>query len=417
MNHLLRFSLCLGILTGPALRVSAEEMTLTVLDDTCIVQDGGANDNNFGGRVELLTSNSSTSGSNRRFGLLRFDVSSLAGQFSSIDSMTLKLRLRSGGGRAVPTTGQTLDIFRIADANAGWVEGTGLSTPTPDPGVTVPDTATYRARSDNADTGLRVAWAGSAGLNTADTDYFTPALGSTATFNTTSGYAPGTVIEIPLTATGFTLTEMVNAWLTQGGTTNAGLLIRGRTGTANGQIFFDTNETEAAETPQPAQLVITYTPATGDPYTLWAAANQLTGENADPTSDADKDDAINFLEFALDGNPQSGGNDGKMRHGVTDIGGEQAFTLTLPVRNGAVFTGADALSAAQDGVQYQVRASGDLAAWTLDVDEVTPAFDAGLPALNSGWTYRTFRIAGPVATFSRVFFQVAVSQPAVAQAP
>lgn len=388
---------------------SADEITLSVLDDTCLVQDAGANDNNFGGRNELLTSNSSTSGSTRRFGLLRFDVSGLAGQFSSIDSVTLKLRLRNGGGRMVPTTGQILDIFRIADANAGWVEGAGLSTPTPDPGVTFPDTATYRAKSDNADTALRLLWAGSAGLNTAGTDYFTTALGSTAAFNTASGYATGTVIEIPFTATGFTLTEMVSAWISQGGATNAGLLIRGRSNTATGQIFFDSNETTDAGA-QPAQLVINYTPATGSPYVLWAAANQLTGENADPTSDADNDEAINFLEFALDDNPQSGAASGKLAHAVQDVGGEQAFTFTCPVRNGAVFQGASSLTAVQDGVQYEVRAGSDLASWALDIDEVTPALAAGLPQLSNGWSYRTFRVAGPVSSYSRVYFQVAVTQ-------
>ncbi len=38
-------------------------------DDTCLVQDAGADDNNFGGRVELLTSNNNTAGTARRFGL------------------------------------------------------------------------------------------------------------------------------------------------------------------------------------------------------------------------------------------------------------------------------------------------------------------------------------------------------------
>ena len=396
-------------MTGVARRVAADEITLTVVDDTCLVQDAGANDNNFGGRNELLTSNSSTSGSNRRFGLLRFDVSGLAGQFASIDAVTLKLRLRSGGGRAVPTTGQILDIFRIADANADWVEGTGLSTAAND-GVTAVDSVSYRMKKDNADVLQQLPWAGSAGLNTAGADYFTPALGSTAAFNSASGYMPGTVIEIPLSATGFTLTEMVNAWIAQGGSTNAGLLIRGRSNTANGQIFFDSNETPVDESPRPAQLVIRYTPGTGDPYTLWAAANQLVGENVDPTSDADRDEAINFMEFALDGNPQSGATDGKQRHAVAEIGGAQTLTFTCPVRNGTVFTGDNALSGTRDGVRYEIRASSDLATWTLDLDEVAPALADGLPVLNNGWSYRTFRIAGPVSALGRAWFQVAVTQ-------
>ena len=410
MKRPLSLILTLAI-AGGACRASADEVTLTVIDDACIVQEAGANDNNFGGRNELLTSNSSTSGSNRRFGLLRFDVSGLAGQFASIDAMTLKLRLRSGGGRTVPTTGQTLDVFRIADANAGWVEGIGMSS-APNDGVTAVDSVSYRMKKDNADPLLQLPWAGSAGLNIAGTDYLTPALGSTAAFNATSGYAPGTVIEIPLAATGFTLTEMVNAWITQGGSMNAGLLIRGRSNTANGQIFFDSNETPVDETPQPAQLVIRYTPGTGDPYTLWAASNQLVGENADPTSDADRDEAINFMEFALDGNPQSGATDGKQRHVVAEIGGAPALTFTCPVRNGTVFTGDTALSGTRDGVRYEIRASSDLATWALDVDEVVSALADGLPPLNNGWSYRTFRIAGPVSALGRAWFQVAVTQAA-----
>ena len=387
----------------------ADQVTLAVLHDTCIVQD--AADRNFGARAELLASNNSSNGSLRRFCLLRFDLSGLAGQFATIDSMTLKLRLRLSTNpvRAVPTTGQIMDVFRIAETNAGWVEGVGLSSGT---GTVVAEgSSTYRAKADSTVPGDRVLWTGATGLNTAGTDYFATAMGSTLAFDGTHGYDQGTVIDIPLTASGFTLTEMVNDWIADGHT-NAGLLIRGRSGSANGQIFFDSNETPLDTDPgrQPAQLVITYTPGGGDPYTLWARANNLSGADIDPTSNPDNDGALNLLEFALDGNPQSGASDGKMSHAVTDLGDEQAFTLTIPVRNGAVFSGDSALTATRDGVQYVVQASADLAAWTLDVDEVTPALTAGLPALNTGWSYRTFRVAGAVSAYSRVFFQVAVSQ-------
>jgi transcriptional antiterminator Rof (Rho-off) len=201
---------------------------------------------------------------------------------------------------------------------------------------------------------------------------------------------------------------MVNAWVTQGGTTNAGLLIRGRSGTANGQIFFDTNETTDAGA-QPAQLVIDYTPAAQTAYQIWVQANTLTGADADPTSDPDFDETVNLLEFAIDGNPKSGISSGKMACRVADIAGEPALTFTLPVRNGAVFSGANSLTATKDDVEYIVRASADLSAWTLDVDEVTPALSAGLPALNDGWSYRTFRIAGPVSLRPKAYFQLGVN--------
>lgn len=405
--HTLRLSALAFALLSPVSAVHAEQVTLTVVDDTCIVQDGGADDNNFGGRNELLLSNNNTAGSNRRFGLLRFDLSSIAGQYASIDSATLKLRLRSGGSRTVPTTGQILDIFRIATANKGWVEGTGTSTPTPDPGVTVINTATYRAKSDNATVASRILWAGSAGLNTAGTDYFTTALGATGAFNAASGYAPGTVISIPLTATGFTLTDVVNEWVADG-PVNAGLLIRGRNN-SNGQIFMDSLETTDAGF-QPAQLVIDYTPGTSSPYTVWAAVNGLTGADIDPTSDPDGDGSINCLEFALDGNPKSGVNTGKSAHQVTDISGETTMVLTVPVRNGAVFNGDSALVSVVDGIHYEIRASADLTAWNIDLDEVTPALSDGLPGLSNGYSYRSFRLAGPLSARSRAYFQIAVTQ-------
>ena len=250
-RHFLIVSAAASLLPASA---PAASTVFTVIDDATIIQDAGALDNNFGGRNEIITSQN-TSGTTRRLGLLRFDVSSLAGQFASIESVTLQLRLNTG--RTVPTTGQILDIFRIAEANAGWVEGTGSATPTPDPGVTVPDSVTWRALSDNDNVALRTNWAGSAGLGTAGTDYFTGAMGSTAAF-TAGAYAAGDVINLTLTASGFTLADMVNDWAADGAA-SAGLLIRGRSTTANGQIFFDSNETALAGA-QPARLTINYTP-------------------------------------------------------------------------------------------------------------------------------------------------------------
>lgn len=239
-------------LSGPVAATAATAV-ISVLDDTTLVQDAGADDNNFGGRNELITSQTTT-GNNRRLALLRFDVSSLAGQFSSIDSVSLQVRLNTG--RAVPTTGQILDIFRMGEGNTGWVEGTGTGTTAGD-GVTVPDTVTWRAKSDNAVVASRVNWAGSAGLATAGTDYFSASMGATNAF-TTGAYAAGDVITITLTASGFTLNDMINDWLADG-TANAGLLIRGRFTNTNNQIFFDSNETILAGA-QAARLTINYTP-------------------------------------------------------------------------------------------------------------------------------------------------------------
>jgi hypothetical protein len=82
------------------------------------------------------------------------------------------------------------------------------------------------------------------------------------------------------------------------------------------------------------------------------------------------------------------------------------MTLTLPVRNGAVFSdvsGPD-VSAVVNGITYRIEGSDTLAAasWTLNVAEVTDlgektAIQSGLPALSTGWTYRTFRAPASIS--------------------
>ena len=58
------------------------------------------------------------------------------------------------------------------------------------------------------------------------------------------------------------------------------------------------------------------------------------------------------------------------------------------------------LTQAGDAVTYGIQASDELVNWTLDVTEVigadATAIQTGLPALNEGWVYRTFRSPGPV---------------------
>ena len=88
---------------------------------------------------------------------------------------------------------------------------------------------------------------------------------------------------------------------------------------------------------------------------------------------------------------------------IASVGGEQALTITVPVRTSVgAFTGATSLTAnsAADSVTYTIEGSDNLSSWTLDIDEVigadATAIQSGLPALSSGWSYRTFRSPGPI---------------------
>ncbi|MCB1133711.1 MAG: hypothetical protein KDN05_21510, partial [Verrucomicrobiae bacterium] len=130
-------------------------------------------------------------------------------------------------------------------------------------------------------------------------------------------------------------------------------------------------------------------------YDDWAGGYGLDPEtDGAPGEDADHDGKTNLLEFATNDDPTSGASSGKMAGLVQDVGGSDVLTLTIPVRGaGTPFSGAtEQVSDPVDGIVYRIQGSPDLSDWnTTVVSEVVPALDAGLPALDPGWEYRTFR--------------------------
>src|SRR5690606_21029720 len=113
-------------------------------------------------------------------------------------------------------------------------------------------------------------------------------------------------------------------------------------------------------------------------------------------ADPDGDGLTNLEEFALDSDPNSGTTSGKVRGRIETIGEEQALVLTLPVRQGAIFSGAQAKTATVDGVIYTIRGTNNLVDFDQVVTEVIPASTTGLDTPNEGWEYRTFRLAGAI---------------------
>ncbi len=157
------------------------------------------------------------------------------------------------------------------------------------------------------------------------------------------------------------------------------------------------------------------------PYNTWAVAKGLTGlpgSSTDPakTADPDKDGKNNLEEFAFDGNPLSGANDGKVVGKVATVSSAQVLTLTLPVRSGAVFgnDGGDQLSGLIDGIYYRIEGGTDLVNFAATITEVLTgeeaAIQAVLPPLSTGWSYRTFRTAGTVPTVPKDFMRAKISE-------
>jgi hypothetical protein len=146
------------------------------------------------------------------------------------------------------------------------------------------------------------------------------------------------------------------------------------------------------------------------PYHAWTIVSGLTiGTNDGLTDDPDSDGVPNLAEFATNGDPLSGVHDGKNRTAIGDAGGLSFLTYTFPVRAGAVFSGTGPLLATRDGVTYSVSGSRDLAAFDENLVELSPALQAGLPALDEGWTYRTFRMSNPVDDLAAGFIRVTIA--------
>lgn len=153
-------------------------------------------------------------------------------------------------------------------------------------------------------------------------------------------------------------------------------------------------------------------PVAASPYSFWVSSKGLdgsAGRDPAPSADPDQDGLSNLLEFALGGAPLNA--DGSLTQArALSIGGTPYLTLTIAARTGAHFTGSAAqVSDVIDGVTYTIEASADLSAWTVPVVEATgtevSALQAGLPVLESGWTYRTFRTSASLTTTPRIFLR------------
>jgi hypothetical protein len=126
-----------------------------------------------------------------------------------------------------------------------------------------------------------------------------------------------------------------------------------------------------------------------------------------PAGDPDGDDANNLMEFALNGNPANPAPSGKLRSSIEEIADSQVLVLTLPVRDGAVYGGSPAKSAVVDGMTYLIEGTADLHHFDEGVTEI-PASASGMPDLDSGWTYHSFRLDDTPAVEPRGFLRATI---------
>jgi hypothetical protein len=176
--------------------------------------------------------------------LVAFNVSSLAGQYSSINSAQLRLRVLDGGNPAIFNLATvTIGIYEILPANAGWQQNlAGSSNQSGNHYVTWNyklQTAGDAQPSYEGST----PWAGSAGLSTAGVDYNpTPLFTFQTDLTKVYGYL---TVDLPV--------ALVEQWVTGA---NAGLLIKCSPLPANDWAFMMSSRTGGDNGPN---LFVDYT--------------------------------------------------------------------------------------------------------------------------------------------------------------
>ncbi|MED5587002.1 MAG: hypothetical protein VYB61_11645 [Verrucomicrobiota bacterium] len=233
-------------------------------DDTYVLNGGafGGGMSNYGKCKDIKVN-----GSNR-FGLLRFDVSSLFDKYSEIQSVTLRLFNQNA------PSGGAVSAYRLTPANSAWREGGNC-------GGTVlggnRNEVTWTHLADYGGFPARPSsWASGQGPTMAGVDYREPALAQT----NNAGAAADAPIDIEFTGD---LTALINDWSLastvegcrdRGGnpcwtgnwnwaqpapeTTNEGILLRGLGATTH--VFHSSEASDAALRPQ---LIVKYIPPGG----------------------------------------------------------------------------------------------------------------------------------------------------------
>ena len=149
---------------------------------------------------------------------------------------------------------------------------------------------------------------------------------------------------------------------------------------------------------------------TAQPYDTWISS-YFPGGDADTIGkdkDPDGDGYDNLAEFALNGNPDDGADNGYQVVALedTNANSQKELTLTLAVRKAGgspTFAGSP-LSAISDGVKYTIEGSLGLVFPTSAASEASPA--AGPGGLASDYEYRRFRLDASEGLTGKGFLRV-----------
>lgn len=193
--------------------------------------------------------------------------------------------------------------------------------------------------------------------------------------------------------------------LTHSGTDKVGVLIINGVTQPDGVYTFGTGKLEVSSS---------------TPFETWASSKGLDGtvgkENG-LSDDPDKDGRTNLAEFAFNGNPLSGSDNGQVylltADSSADDDTDKELILTLAVRKTtpAFTAGAPATAPLTDGINYSILGSTDLAAFGVTVTPVG-LVDPGVALTDAtNYEYRSFSLSGSNGLTGKGFLRASAEAP------
>ncbi|MEK7950090.1 beta strand repeat-containing protein [Luteolibacter soli] len=164
-------------------------------------------------------------------------------------------------------------------------------------------------------------------------------------------------------------------------------------------------------------VVAIINPAAVTPFESWiqtyVGGGSVPANQAGATDDPDRDGLDNITEFAFDGDPGDGKNNGRI-YGLAQDGGDvdtqKQLLLTVAVRTGTSFTAGTPATGSNPDVGYTIEGSTGLTTFATGVSvESTPVAPPNPPALHSGWEWKTFSLDGSNGLTGKGFLRAKAS--------
>jgi hypothetical protein len=155
---------------------------------------------------------------------------------------------------------------------------------------------------------------------------------------------------------------------------------------------------------EPAALA--FTGINANTFANYVQTHGLTGNDALPGTDPDKDGWSNEAEFTIGGtNPNSGNDRPQLVSAISSEATESYLELSWLRHEGGSWNPQGYL---WGQFQYSPRGSTDLDTWDLEL--ITIPNPDGLPAAPTGYEWTTSRIASPMSVMPKAFVQLLVGE-------